>query len=475
MTVPPSSSRSITSNNASSAAPAGTMKTIIRSCLALIVVAGLLQNPTTSYVQWYRGPRKLSAEQDLAVATRKQPLADDTAISIDASSGIRSDQSETSLQGTADTPEFATAAAGTDTHTHAVSDIVPKTGSGSTSVAKRNDNQEEKQSKQIKQQGRKKKNKRKEKQSSLISGKKSKDQQLESLPPLDSLIGDLNEDITGDVQFLLDFAIVGFGKCGTTALINWLDDHPEINTIPKEALHLPRKRPALMVQKLHQMKEQTLLSQQQNSTSNNSTSTTNSLQGFKNPSDVRRPESMAYIQKYWPQTKLIITVRHPVLWFQSLYNFLVNEMGRSQKFLRHTSLIGGPHKNTAYAHTGKGEFHAILSLLGKTPLNTPQELELLQGFLQEDELEQYWPPPTPGLPNPIFFLDTSQMSDSNETRAAQFRYDLQDFLGLQQPLPPVPHVRPGKDRNVDESLKMDICAPENDVLRAELMRISRKA
>lgn len=301
-----------------------------------------------------------------------------------------------------------------------------------------------------------------------------------NLPPLASLIGDTHENVTGNVQSLLDFAIVGFGKCGTTALINWLDDHPEINTIPKEALHLSRQRPALMVQKLYQMKVKSLLQQQEtlteSHTMNTLESTNNStligrIQGFKNPSDIRRPEAMVYLRQHWPQTKLIVTVRHPVQWFQSLYNFLLNEMRRTEKYLKHTSLIGGPHKNTAYAHTGKGEFHAILSLLGKTAMDTDEELDLLKGFLRKDEISD-WPQ---RLPNKIFFLDTAQMSDKNETRAALFRNDLQAFLGLKQPLPPVLHVRPGKDRKVDESLKLDICRPEQDEVREELLRISQKA
>ena len=295
------------------------------------------------------------------------------------------------------------------------------------------------------------------------------------LPPLNSLIGDLHQNVTGDVQFLLDFAIVGFGKCGTTALIDWLDAHPEINTIEKEALHLSRHRPALMVQKLYQMKVESLLLPEAVTKANITTTINNNmLQGFKNPSDVRRPESMAYLRQYWPQTKLIITVRHPVRWFQSLYNFLLHEMGRSQKFLHGHPLIGGPHKNTAYAHTGKGEFHAILSLLGKTEMVEEEELELLKGFLREEEIQD-WPL---RLPNKIFFLDTLQMADTNETRAALFRKDLQDFLGLKRELPPVPHVRPGKERkaaNHDDFKKIDICRPENEELRQELMRISEKA
>lgn len=288
------------------------------------------------------------------------------------------------------------------------------------------------------------------------------------LPPLDSLIGDLEKNVTGEVQFLLDFAIVGFGKCGTTALIDWLDNHPEVNTIPKEALHLSRHRPALMAQKLYEMKVDSLKIAKE---MNESVPSRGRIQGFKNPSDIRRPESMAYLRQYWPGTKLVITVRHPVHWFRSLYNFLLNEMGRTKKFLHRNSLIGGAHKNTAYAHTGKGEFHAILSLLGKTDMAEDAELELLKGFLREDEINQ-WPM---RLPNKIFFLETTQMADKNESRAAKFRKDLQEFLGLQQGLPPVLHVRPGKDRKVQQDLKIDMCSAENTAIRQELMRISKKA
>ena len=332
----------------------------------------------------------------------------------------------------------------------------------------------------VKREAAKKKNnnRTKKKQEQIISVKGA-DQT--NLPPLNSLIADTHENITGNVQNLLDFAIVGFGKCGTTALINWLDDHPEINTIPKEALHLSRQRPALMVQKLYQMKVESTLQHQETIQAaihpisgmehRNTTTMRGRIQGFKNPSDIRRPEAMIYLRQHWPKTKLIVTVRHPVHWFRSLYNFLLNEMGRSTKYLQHTSLIGGPHKNTAYAHTGKGEFHAILSLLGKTSMDTDEELDLLKGFLREDEINN-WPQ---RMPNKIFFLDTAQMSDTNETRAGLFRRDLQDFLGLEHPLPPVLHVRPGKDRKVDEALKLDMCQPDQDEVRQELMRISRKA
>lgn len=40
------------------------------------------------------------------------------------------------------------------------------------------------------------------------------------------------------MQFLLDYAVVGFAKCGTTTLSLWLDAHPEISDFPTEVWDL---------------------------------------------------------------------------------------------------------------------------------------------------------------------------------------------------------------------------------------------
>lgn len=40
---------------------------------------------------------------------------------------------------------------------------------------------------------------------------------MNAQPPLSELIGDNETKITGDVQFLLDFSIIGHSKTGTTA------------------------------------------------------------------------------------------------------------------------------------------------------------------------------------------------------------------------------------------------------------------
>jgi len=60
--------------------------------------------------------------------------------------------------------------------------------------------------------------------------KKATSQRHEGFPPLDRLVrkDDKGERITGPVDWLLDFAILGHAKCATTYLMNWLRQHESV-------------------------------------------------------------------------------------------------------------------------------------------------------------------------------------------------------------------------------------------------------
>jgi hypothetical protein len=45
--------------------------------------------------------------------------------------------------------------------------------------------------------------------------------------------------------------------------------------------------------------------------------------GYKAPRDITNANALTAFATYFPTTKLIIGVRHPVLWFQSFYNYRV--------------------------------------------------------------------------------------------------------------------------------------------------------
>ena len=67
---------------------------------------------------------------------------------------------------------------------------------------------------------------------------------------LDQLIA--NNTIVGDVQFLLDFSIIGFGKCGTSTMMHWLAGHEEIQSFRTEIWDLMGHRPDNLVRQLYQ-------------------------------------------------------------------------------------------------------------------------------------------------------------------------------------------------------------------------------
>jgi hypothetical protein len=70
--------------------------------------------------------------------------------------------------------------------------------------------------------------------------------------PLDQLVDPHNNTIIGDVQFLLDFSIIGFGKCGTSTMMHWLAGHKDIRSFRREVWDLVGFRPDKLIRRLYQ-------------------------------------------------------------------------------------------------------------------------------------------------------------------------------------------------------------------------------
>lgn len=115
----------------------------------------------------------------------------------------------------------------------------------------------------------------------------------DSRPPLETLIQ--GENIVGDVQFLLDFAIVGFGKAGTSTMMDWLAAHPSVAMFSREVYDLVQQRPAKLVRSLY---EDLPVGR-------------NYRRGYKNPLEISQKHVLAYYRNYWPTTKMIVGLRHP--------------------------------------------------------------------------------------------------------------------------------------------------------------------
>jgi hypothetical protein len=110
-------------------------------------------------------------------------------------------------------------------------------------------------------------------------------------PPLEQLIKDEERGVKGDVSFLLNWAILGHAKAGTTFIKNWVGRHPEISTWEDEVCDLYDNKPAGLAKRLY-----TELAPDK-------------LRGFKCPGHFSR-RSMRHFHKYYPHTKLIVGVRY---------------------------------------------------------------------------------------------------------------------------------------------------------------------
>jgi hypothetical protein len=337
-----------------------------------------------------------------------------------------------------------------------------------------------------------------------------------SRPRLSDLIGDRYENITGNVQWLLDFAMIGHSKCGTTTFLEWMKRNPSQETLvlPDERYDLQRGRPARLVERLYQ-----LITDSSDSSDSNSTKTTASTiihRGYKSPNDIQDRRSMRYLQSYFPTAKLIVGIRHPILWFESLYNFRIQNIRISRsdsqriqnnqttttttmRLLPHANrLIGACQRNMKHTCTDSGLFHVHLAKLGKTNLTRDEiEGESLHPYRRWILDERGNRPPR--MPHSIFLYEVNQLQSpppsshrgkpsgerqllqQHQHRSLQFRRDVQTFLGLQHELPPVPHALPGKTwddpylQAFRDSQKIRICKDEFAPVRKRLLRQAQEA
>lgn len=118
-----------------------------------------------------------------------------------------------------------------------------------------------------------------------------------TLPSLETVL-DQDGKVTGDVQRFLYLSIIGFGKCGSTTIAQWLGEHPELQLLKSEVYALVQNDPARLLQRLHRKLPDNL------------------KRGYKCPGDIKEQHVLDFYRTLWPKTKLFIGIRHPVRWFE---------------------------------------------------------------------------------------------------------------------------------------------------------------
>lgn len=240
------------------------------------------------------------------------------------------------------------------------------------------------------------------------------------------------------MEHVVDFAVVGFPKCGTTTLN-----------------HIFKKNVAMLKGDTCIYGRKGLVKQFQEGghVYNNSVDPNTMLRGFKCPRFLEH-----YRGTLPDQLPFIVTVRHPVRWFESFYNMIGRQPKGPKIFL-------GACKQGVLC-TDRGKFYLPLSKLNQT--NLSQGERDLIGVGVGDSLG------AKRLPNPVFLIESTQLGDTNTSRRMQLSDDLAEFVGLEQHSlrDAVPHVSPAGKKQ-DDKWKIQICDVEHAPIRAELMKHAR--
>jgi len=235
-------------------------------------------------------------------------------------------------------------------------------------------------------------------------------------------------NITKNVNWLLDFSIVGFPKTGTSTLMLYLKNQTQtIFIFEDERCELGWNQQVRLLTDLHRMYQSKV------------------HMGIKCPCDLEVGLALDNYRSYFPETRFVVGVRSPIRWFESIYNHRIHneyDMPPPQK------LVGRCAKRNRGVCTNRANFSQHLSKIEAS--------------------------------RKVFLYDIHQLK--NEALMESFLRDLEEFLGLDTPLKgPMIHVTPGRkhwSKEYEEKLmarKIDICDDRFTDLRGLLQKQASKS
>ena len=143
-----------------------------------------------------------------------------------------------------------------------------------------------------------------------------------SWPKLEDIVVDVTnkngkkrKEIISDPQFLLDFAIVGFEKCGTSTLMEWLGASPAVKCFQEEIYDLYTNETGTLAWRMYTQFPHGY----------------EYKRGYKSPIDIFNANALHMLDKYFPQTRLIVALRHPVL-YVSLHKHWVVHLQQPKRY-----------------------------------------------------------------------------------------------------------------------------------------------
>jgi hypothetical protein len=248
----------------------------------------------------------------------------------------------------------------------------------------------------------------------------------------------------------LDFFVAGFPKCGTTTMLYAFANHNETDIGKTEKCVILNAK----------VSDSVALNRLDDAVGELSADY-GMKRGIKCPSGIKNSRSLERMHNHSPRARLIVGIRHPVLFFQSYYNYRVTEIhdrNLTERIPPAEALIGKTTWKDVCTDTAR--FDLYLKQLGKTNMTTTQ----LEEFVGRPHMAV-----RPNLLK-VFLYSLDQIDDTDENRSTTFRSGLQEYLGLRSPIPSFSHENLNNfvgDKGHPET--MDICQSRYDALRKVLV------
>ena len=269
-------------------------------------------------------------------------------------------------------------------------------------------------------------------------------------------------EIIGDVNFLLNWAVLGFAKCGTTSLLKYLNTE-------KSSIDLEHERCDAGYSNRYDRNMSTLIHSLYHDlyVPNNGNAAVS--RGLKCPKGLVSL-SVVNFDRYFPSTQIIIGVRHPITWFQSYYNYRIRD-GHNIPYPHQLMVRCGGRSEGVCADNAR--FHYFLARLGKTNMTSADEMKLLMHDINAWNFDFGYI----RTKNQVFLYEVDQLGDVNASRAELFRRDLARFVHVpENELGPMIHSSPGKKKlkphqqEYYDKYKINICDEDYEELRSVLMQ-----
>ena len=262
----------------------------------------------------------------------------------------------------------------------------------------------------------------------------------------------------GNNETTLDFAIIGFAKTGTTFLHDILANHSQVIMHDDEFWGDGN----MLKQWLNETTKYV-----QNETNREQLQSTTQRRGIKCPRIVK--ETARLDQLLNNTSRVIVGVRHPVHWFESLYNYRIWQKHEKKRFNKQPPLRLLHNNRTDWLglSTGAARFDLYLKQLGKVPLSSDElqhmtQVKKVDGIMQSTEHHSQHP-------IKVFLYPMEQIKDNDTTRRLHFQQTLQQFLNLDTPFHDLASKQKVNVNNFVHSENMNICEEQYRFIRDTLV------